>query len=42
MVFDSMSYEVPGKRQRPQGFWRFRFWPLLFARRAGQKNQVEQ
>jgi putative redox protein len=25
MMFDPMSYEVPGKRQRPQGFWRFRF-----------------
>jgi hypothetical protein len=24
MVFDPMSYEVPGKRQRPQGFWRFK------------------
>src|SRR4051794_5762795 len=24
MVFDLMSYEAPGERQRPQGFWRFR------------------
>jgi len=25
MVFDLMSYEAPGKRQSPQGLWRFRF-----------------
>ena|SRR5437762_13337214 len=26
MVFRLMSYEAPGRRQRPQGPWRFRFW----------------
>src|ERR1700758_2644520 len=38
MMFDPMSYEIPGKRQRPQGFWRFRFLGLFILLRSSRPS----